>query len=109
MSVLHLYERAGAVARRTVTTSRREALRGGCGPETLIFRRVRGDGGNACGDTRLKSPHFAPKHQHLRFAHVRWATFIPSRIKPQFTNYPVGKTARAQVHPWIRSAHDQIQ
>jgi hypothetical protein len=61
------------------------------------------------GDTRLKSPHFAPKHQHLRFAHVRWATFIPSRIKPQFTNYPVGKTARAQVHPWIRSAHDQIQ
>jgi len=39
------------------------------------------------GDTRLKSPHFAPKHQHLRFAHVRWATFIPSRIKAQFTNY----------------------
>ena len=60
------------------------------------------------GDT-LKSRHFAPKHQHLRFAHVRWATFIPSRIKPQFTNYPVGKTARAQVHPWLRSAHDQIQ
>jgi hypothetical protein len=54
-----------------------------------------------------ESRHFAPKHQHLRFAHVRWATF--SRIKPQFTNYPVGKTARAQVHPWLRSAHDQIQ
>jgi hypothetical protein len=51
MNVLLLYERAGAVARRTVTTSRREALRGGRGPETLIFQRVRVTAEMRAGDT----------------------------------------------------------